>query len=38
MLTDEVKQEAITANLFYENREARFQKIMQNLKKIVDGI
>lgn len=38
MLTDEVKQEAITGNLFYENREARFQKIMQNLKKIVDGI
>ncbi len=38
ILTDEVKQEAITGNLFYENREARFQKIMQNLKKIVNGI
>jgi predicted nucleotidyltransferase len=38
ILIDEVMQEAVSGNLFYENREARFQKIIENIKKIVDGI
>ncbi len=38
ILSDEVKQEAIAGNLFYESRDVRFNKIMSTVKKIVDGI
>ena len=38
ILNDKVKQEAIEANLFYEGRDIRFQKMITNLKKIADGI
>lgn len=38
ILNDEVKQEAILGNLFYESRDERFDMIIQNLKEIVNGI
>jgi len=37
ILNDSVKQEAILGNLFYENQEYRFKKIMQLLKEIING-
>ena len=38
LLHDEVKQEAILANLFYEDQNLRFNKILNTLKQICDGI
>ncbi len=38
ILDDSTKQEAILGNLFYEDQEYRFKKIMQLLKEITDGI
>ena len=35
ILNDSVKQEAIAGNLFYESRNIRFKKIMENIKAIV---
>ena len=37
ILADSVKQEAILANLFYEDQEFRFQKIMSLLKEICNS-
>lgn len=34
---DSVKQEAIMGNLFYESRDIRFRKIMENIKTIVSN-
>jgi predicted nucleotidyltransferase len=38
MLADKSKQEAISGNLFYETRDARFNMIMEKLKAIINGI
>jgi hypothetical protein len=38
ILHDDVKQEAILANLFFEDQELRFNKIMNTLKQICAGL
>ena len=38
VLADSVKQEAILGNLFYEDQEYRFQKIIEKLNQICHGI
>lgn len=35
ILNDSVKQEAIAANLFYETRTARYNKIIDKLNQLV---
>lgn len=38
ILDDRVMQEAILGNLFYETREERYQRIIDSIKQIVNGI
>lgn len=38
ILTDSMKQEAITCNLYYEDQDYRFKKITENLNQICHGI
>jgi hypothetical protein len=38
ILLDKVKQEAILGNLFYENRDKRFEKIIEKLKSILKSL
>lgn len=38
ILDDRVMQEAILSNLFYETREGRYQRILESIKQIVNGI
>ncbi|HRB80146.1 MAG TPA: nucleotidyl transferase AbiEii/AbiGii toxin family protein [Niabella sp.] len=38
ILEDSVKQEAIMGNLFYENQEFRYRKIINELKEITNGV
>jgi len=38
ILDDRVMQEAILGNLFYETREERYQRIIECIKQIVNGI
>lgn len=37
IVSDPQKQEAILGNLYYENRDQRFGKIMEKLKSIIEG-
>lgn len=38
ILNDQVKQEAILGNLYFEDQELHFQKILRQLKETIDGI
>ncbi len=38
IVEDNVKQEAILCNLYYENRDIRFNKIIESLKQIISSI
>lgn len=38
ILNDSVKREAILGNLFYEDQEIRYEKIINTIKEICDGI
>ncbi|MES2837807.1 MAG: nucleotidyl transferase AbiEii/AbiGii toxin family protein [Bacteroidota bacterium] len=38
IINDRIKQEAIEANLYYENKQERFNRIMNNLNKVANSI